>query len=87
MAANPACSYHDGITFKSGVLQPLANFIKREGVALVRVHQHIDGEDQGWDRHPALCINQNLRDCDRTAGASAPKVFFNKRRLRVSPSL
>src|SRR5262252_6977546 len=52
---------------KSGILQPDANFVEREGVALVGVHQHVDGEDQGRNGRLALGIDQNFRDCDRAA--------------------
>jgi hypothetical protein len=66
--------------FKSGILKPAADFIERKGIALVRVHQHIDGENQGWDRR--LRINQNPTSHRRAIGDVRAKSV-----KRVAPAV
>jgi hypothetical protein len=42
---------------KSGILKPATNFFEGEGVALIRIHQHVDGENQGRDCRPSFGID------------------------------
>src|SRR5258708_39596126 len=60
-------SLHSADVTETGLAQPTADLSQREGVALVRVQQHVDREDQSRQRPFAVGVDQDLRDCDRAS--------------------
>src|SRR6202022_1031060 len=51
-----------------GLMQPSADLIERERVALLGGHQHVDPEDQAHGRAGAIVIDEKFGDGDSSAG-------------------
>ena len=53
---------------EAGIPQPATDFLQREGVAVVGVHQHVRREDQGRYGPSPVSVDEDFGDGDRAAG-------------------
>ena len=60
------------------VVKPSADLFQGEGIATFRVHQHIDCEQQCWQRTSAVRINEDFRDCDGSSRRKSVEGFFEQ---------
>ncbi len=64
--------------FESGFFQPALDFVEAESVALLRVHQHLNGKHERAQRFGALVVHQPFGDRDDAALFQRAESFLEQ---------